>query len=107
MYITKPRGLPYSDVSSKLISRYQRHDLKDMREAFKPLVERIIEQPIRRVITYNERIQYGGFCNTCSYEETIVEVFFKSWGGRMCCLVITGSFTEVTRSLVKASEAQK
>lgn len=31
------------------------------------------------VIDYNERIEYGGYCSTCAYEEIVVDIRYRDW----------------------------
>lgn len=55
----------YSDRSSDKVC--------DMLQNF---VETSVGESIDKVLCYDERIEYGGYCETCSYEEYVIDIYF-------------------------------
>lgn len=39
-------------------------------------VEKSVGESIDKVVCYDERIDYGGFCETCSYEDYVIDIYF-------------------------------
>lgn len=67
----------------------------------KNFIEHKIGAPIRKVYAYEEEHKYGGYCNTCVYEEYSVDIYFKNSDGRMCRYSYDGDMGEFIRTLLK------
>lgn len=81
------------------ISRAQNRSVPSVCNAFKGLIEARLEEPIRKVVAYEERTHYGGYCNTCSYEEAVIVVWYKDQQGRTYQTQFEDSFLGLVRQL--------
>lgn len=79
----------------KEISRLSRKSDDKLRKALKPVVELWIDEPIRKVVAYEDRVNYGGYCNTCAFEEQNFDIYFKSNEGVLCKYTFDGSFADL------------
>lgn len=83
------------------ISYLKKNTTPKLRAAFKAILEETLNVPIRYVVCYNEIYKAArGYCETCSYEETIVEVYFKSSEGKLCKFTYTESLVDLVKRLV-------
>lgn len=85
------------------ISRAQNNSEPSVRNAFKALIEKRLDKPIRKVVAYEEAIHYGGFCNTCSYEQAVIIVWYKDQTGQTYQTMIEDSFLGLVRQLCRLS----
>lgn len=70
-----------------------------MRLALKLYIEELYGKRIRKVVGFEELTKFGGGCNTCVYDYTEVDVYFKDWGGRLIKISIGDSFDSLVLSL--------
>lgn len=82
--------------TSMHITHMKKNNLPTLRKALKTIVEDTISTPIRYVVCFEETTKFGGFCNTCSYEETVVDIYFKSSEGKLCKI----TYIENTQALL-------
>ncbi|WP_280429113.1 hypothetical protein [Nocardia brasiliensis] len=54
---------------------------------------------IAEVYTFEERTQYMGGCDTCGYDETVVDITYKNSDGRMLEHTFSGDFAQLVCSL--------
>lgn len=45
-------------------------------DMLKNFVETSVGESIDKVVCYEERIEYGGYCATCSYEDYVIDIYF-------------------------------
>jgi hypothetical protein len=53
-----------------------------------------------------ETYQYGGGCDTCTYTETVVEIFYDDAEGKSHKYKHSGSFVSLVRELTEEPEVQ-
>lgn len=82
-------------VKSSLISRLRKRSDVEVSERFKPYVENVVGQRIRKVVCYEENLESSGYCNTCAFEELVVNIYFKSVEGYLCKLRFVGGLPEL------------
>jgi len=76
---------------NKLINRSDRN----MCQSLKPIVELWVDEKIRKVVAYEEKTVYAPGCNTCAFEYTTFEVYFKSQEGALCSYQYDGQFADL------------
>lgn len=91
-------------VPSKLIEYFRRKSNKGLCQDLKPLVEDIIEQKIRKVICYDQKTVNGGFCDTCSFFYSVIDIYFKSSDGDLCVLTIEAEMGDLLRRIEELSK---
>ncbi|KIA60240.1 hypothetical protein [Nocardia vulneris] len=59
------------------------------------------ELDIAEVYTFEERTQYTGGCDTCGYDETVVDISYKDFDGRIREYTFSGNFAQLVRGLTE------
>lgn len=59
------------------------------------------EYPPVEVINYEQDTRSGGYCDSCYYEETVVEIFYKDAEGHKHYYTYSNNFSELIRELEK------
>lgn len=91
-------------VPSKLIEYFRRKSNKNLCQDLKLLVEDTIEQKIRKVVCYDQKTVNGGFCDTCSFFYSVVDIYFKSSDGDLCVLTIEAEMGDLLRRIEELSK---
>lgn len=63
-------------VTESMIESYSAMSNDKVCDMLKNFVEKSIGESIDKVVCYDERIDYGGFCETCSYEDYVIDIYF-------------------------------
>lgn len=72
---------------------------------FKQAVAKIIGHPDAKILDWEEYTEYGGYCDTCAYEETHVRVKYELPGDNEVLLYdYYGSFSELLDQLLRAND---
>ena len=54
---------------------------------------------VREVLSYEEEMKYGGYCETCAYEYMVLEITYEDSNGKTQYYTYDGTFAELIRSL--------
>lgn len=54
---------------------------------------------VREVLSYEEEMKYGGYCETCAYEYMVLEITYKDSNNKTKYYTYDGTFAELIRSL--------
>lgn len=57
------------------------------------------DHPPVEVIDYQQETRHGGYCTSCAYEETIVEITYKDAEGQIYHYTYTEDFAQLIREL--------
>jgi len=94
------RGASFaSDSEKKRLSKLNRAMSKSMQTALQLYIEDLHGRKIRRVVGFEEKTKFGGGCNTCVFDYTEVDVYFKDWGGRLIKYSIGDTFDSLVLKL--------
>jgi hypothetical protein len=61
------------------------------------------EPDVKEVIGYEDDTEAGGYCETCYYEEAIVNIYYLDSKGAQHKYVYSGEFAELISSLENAN----
>lgn len=75
--------------------------------AMKALVEKRMGEKIRKVVGYQEHIESSGGCETCSFDEIVVDVVFKSIEGHLCMVQFQESLASLISALVPGDNSEE
>lgn len=56
-------------------------------------------EDVERVTSWEDRTEYGGYCETCSYEETVVDITYRTTAGGTKTYTYYGSFADLVSAL--------
>lgn len=84
-----------TSASSSLIARLRQRSDEEVSKGLKPYIEEVIGQDIRKVICYDENLTYSGYCETCTFSEMVVDIYFKSIEGRLCKFRFQGTMSDL------------
>ena len=95
------RGASFaSDSEKRMLSKLnQSMSNSSMRLALKLYIEELHGRRIRKVVGFEEKTKFGGGCNTCAFDYTEVDVYFKDWGGRLLKYSIGDTFDSLVLKL--------
>lgn len=100
---TKPAGFRgaafVTDFEKTKLPKLNQTISESMRMALQLHIEETYRKKIRRVIGFQEVTKTGGGCNTCVFDYTEVDVYFKDWGGRLLKVSISDTFDSLVLSL--------
>ncbi|AVP42093.1 hypothetical protein KIP48_gp37 [Mycobacterium phage Naca] len=73
---------------------------------FNAAFKRLLEEregigDISEIVTVEEDTYYGGYCETCRYEEQIVRVVYRDTNGAWHSTTIWGTLSSLINSLLK------
>jgi len=74
--------------------------------SLKPILTEWLKQyepDVKEVVSYEDDTYYGGYCETCSYEEAIVNIYYVDSKGAGHKYVYGGGFAELVSSLEDAN----
>lgn len=86
-------------VSHREMAHYIKNSDKNISRMLKNYIEEHLENPVRKVVCYEERIDNGGFCETCSYEEYNIDIYYKSINGQLQKHKFNGSMSELLKNV--------
>jgi len=100
---SKPSGFPGASFASEFekakLPKLNQTISESMRTALQLHIEETYERKIRKVVGFEELTKFGGGCNTCVYDYTEVDVYFKDWGGRLLKISIGDNFDSLVLNL--------
>lgn len=85
-------------VSHREMAHYIKNSDKNVSRMLKNYIEEHLENPVRKVVCYEERIDNGGFCETCSYKEYNIDIYYKSINGQLQKHKFNGSMSELLKN---------
>jgi len=63
-------------ATESMIESYSAMSNDKVCDMLRNFVEKSIGESIDKVVCYDERIEYGGACETCSYEYYVIDIYF-------------------------------
>jgi len=85
-------------VSHREMEHYIKNSDKNVSRMLKNYIEEYLGIDVRKVVCYEERIDNGGFCETCSYEEYNIDIYYKSINGQLHKHRFNGSISELLKN---------
>lgn len=104
-----PRGFPGSvrtidGFEQNMLFWLKTRSLKSLRTTLRAHLAAELDVTIRSVIAYQDHTVDLGGCSTCSFEQAVLDVFFRDQGGRVLLWRYEGSFAELMRNLERSAQ---
>lgn len=62
---------------------------------------RVTADDLVEVVSFEEETHYGGYCETCAYEEQVIVVTYKTASGELKRITIWDSFANLLNALLR------